>query len=156
MAHLTDIARRHLDARLDQLRNSVAASRPPQKGWIAALRTALGMSQAVLAERMGVSQQTISQLEQRESSGNATLKALQQAADALGGQFVYAIVPAQPLQKTLEARALRLARQMTGSVSHTMRLEDQETDSDLEERTRQLARELMASPGRLWSVSNGG
>lgn len=113
------------------------------------------MSQAALADRMGVSQQMISQLEQRESSGNVTLNALQEAAEALGGQLVYAIVPARPLQKTLEDRALRIARQMTGSVHHTMRLEDQETGSDPDERTRELARELMASPGRLWSALDG-
>lgn len=113
------------------------------------------MSQATLADRMGVSQQMISQLEQRESTGNVTLNALQEAAEALGGQLVYAIVPAQPLQTMLEDRALRIATQMTVSVHHTMRLEDQETGSVPDERTRELAKELMASPGRLWSAPNG-
>jgi predicted DNA-binding mobile mystery protein A len=109
------------------------------------------MNQADLARRMGISRQAVGQLEQRESDGAATLKALAQAADALGGELVYAVVPRQSIGEMLENRALRLASQMTGSVRHTMRLEDQAPDSDLDERARALASELLASPDQLWS-----
>jgi predicted DNA-binding mobile mystery protein A len=155
MSRIKELSRRQLDARLDELRSVRAALRPPKKGWIAALRTALGMSQAVLAKRMKVSQQAVSQMERRESDGDITLNALEEAAEALGGHLVYAIVPSRPLEETLKARALLIARQMTGAVQHTMRLEAQETGSDPDERTLELARELMASPGRLWSIPDG-
>jgi predicted DNA-binding mobile mystery protein A len=110
------------------------------------------MTQADLAGRLGISRQAVTSLEQREGDGSVTLNALQQAARAMESELVYAIVPRQPIIETLEQRAYRVARAMTRSVHHTMRLEDQETDSDLEERTRELARELLASPNRLWSV----
>ncbi len=154
MSRIKELSRRQLDTRLDEVRSVRTALQPPKKGWIAALRTALGMSQAILAKRMKVSQQAVSQMERRESAGDITLGALKEAAEALGGHLVYAIVPSQPLEKTLEARALRIASQMTGAVRHTMRLEAQETDSDPEVRTLELARELVASPDRLWSLSD--
>ncbi|MEX2528288.1 MAG: mobile mystery protein A [Gemmatimonadota bacterium] len=152
MSSIKELSRRQLDARLDQLRSVRTALHPPKKGWVAALRTALGMSQATLAKRMKVSQQAVSQMERREAAGDITLNALEEAAEALGGHLLYAIVPSQSLEEMLETRALRIARDMTGGVRHTMRLEDQETGFDPDERTRDLARELMASPGRLWLV----
>lgn len=147
-----EVGRRQLDRRLEQVRLILPALRPPSRGWVATLRTALGMTQADLAARMDVSQQAIGQLEERETDGSTTVKALREAARALGGELVYAIVPERPISETLEERADRLARQMTASLRHTMRLEDQETDLDLEERTREIARELLASPSRFWSA----
>jgi predicted DNA-binding mobile mystery protein A len=123
----------------------------PAGGWIAALRTAYGMSQNDLARRMGVSQQAVSQLERREAAGSATLHALEQAAEVLGGRLVYGIVTARPIEALIEDRAQHLAKQMTSSVRHTMRLEDQEPSADLDDRTRALARELKATPEKLWS-----
>jgi len=148
---IRELARQQLDRRLEKIRRMIPNLRRPQGGWVGALRTAYAMSQADLARRMGISRQAVSQLEQRESDGSATLKALEQAAHALGGELVYAIVPRHSISETLEGRALRLASQMTGSVRHTMRLEDQAPDSDLDERTRALAKELLASPRQLWS-----
>lgn len=147
-----DVGRRQIDRRLERIRPILPALRPPSRGWIATLRNAFGMTQADLAARMEVSQQAIGQLEERETDGSTTVKALREAARALGGELVYAIVPERPISETLEKRADRLARQMTASLRQTMRLEDQETDVDLEERTREIVRELLASPGRLWSV----
>ncbi len=148
---IRELARQQLDRRLERIRSVVPDMRTPQGGWVSALRTAYAMNQADLARRMGISRQAVSQLEQREPDGAATLKALAQAAHALGGELVYAIVPRQSIAEILENRALRLARQMTGSVRHTMRLEDQAPDSDLDERARALASELLASPDQLWS-----
>lgn len=146
-----EVARRQLDQRLDQIRGVTRLLEAPEGGWIAALRTAYAMSQKDLARRMGVSQQAVSQLERREADGSATLHALEQAAEALGGQLVYGVVPARSIDALIEARALHLARQMMNSVRHTMRLEDQEPSSDLDDRTRELARELKASPEKLWA-----
>ena len=154
-SRVRDLARAQLDRRLDQIRSAIPALRSPQGGWINGLRTALGMTQADLAHRIGISRQAVSQMEQRESDGSVTLRALEEAAQALDSQLVYAIVPVRPIGQTLEERALRRARQMMGSVRHTMRLEDQEPDSDLEERTMELAKELLAAPTRLWSESDG-
>ncbi len=150
---IQELARQQLDRRLEKVRRASKQLRVPEKGWVSALRTAYAMSQADLARRMGVSQQAVGQLEHREADGSVTLNALEQAARALDAELVYAIVPKQSIGATLEARALRLATQMTRSVRHTMRLEDQEPESDLDERARALAKELLSSPGQLWSSS---
>ena len=102
---------------------------------------------------MRVTRQAISQLEKRELDGSITLGALEQAAEALGARVVYAVVPDQPLLAMLSDRALKLASRITGSVRHTMRLEDQDPGSDLDRRTLELAASLAESPSRLWSVT---
>jgi predicted DNA-binding mobile mystery protein A len=91
------------------------------------------MPQAHLAQQLEVSRQAISQLEKREADGSITLRALEQAAEALGGRVIYAVVPDRPLQETLSRRAMQLASRITGSVRHTMRLEDQDPGSDRRE-----------------------
>ncbi len=144
------LVRQQLDRRFSRIREFLPALLPPQGGWIVTLRTALGMSQVALAHRMGVTQQTISQLENREADGNVTLEALDKAARALGGQLVYAIVPERPIADALEQRALNIARERTSSVRHSMRLENQEPDSDVDARAQELAKELLATPKKLW------
>lgn len=149
------LARRQLDQRLEAIRMSGGLLERPRGGWLATLRRALGMPQAFLAKRLKVSRQAVSQLEKREVDGSITLKAMEQAAQALGGRLVYAVVPDSPLQSTLEDRALQIAARMTGSVRHTMKLEDQEPMTDLDQRTREVAEELLGSPARLWSMPDG-
>jgi predicted DNA-binding mobile mystery protein A len=127
----------------------------PRRGWIATLRRALGMPQARLAHQLHVSRQAISQLEKREADGSITLSALEQAAEALGGRVIYAVVPDRPLQEMLSRRALYLASRITGSVRHTMQLEAQDPGSDLDGRTRDLAEAMAENPSRLWSNTDG-
>lgn len=148
------IARRQLDDRLNAIRRAAALFERPRRGWIATLRRALGMPQSRLAYQLEVSRQAVSHLEKREADGSITLNALEQAAQALGGRVVYAVVPDQSLQETLSDRALQIASRITGSVRHTMRLEDQDPGSDLDPRTRDLAETLAQNPSRLWSTTD--
>jgi predicted DNA-binding mobile mystery protein A len=149
---MRDSARQQLDRRLTLIRGMLSPLSTPRKGWVSAVRSGLGMTQADLAHRMGVSRQAVTSLEQREVDGSVTLNALQDVARALDSELVYAIVPRQPIAETLEQRAYRIARAMTRSVHHTMRLEDQETGGDLDARSQEIVRELLASPGRLWTL----
>src|ERR1700730_5919753 len=95
---------RHLDQRFKVLR-PLAWNPRPSKGWIRAIRDALGMTSAQLAHRLGVSQPRIIELEKSEASGTVTLNTLQRAAEALGCRLVYALVPGQPLADNLRGRA---------------------------------------------------
>lgn len=113
------------------------------------------MTQADLAKRLGVTRQAVTQLERREAEGSITLNALREAAEALGGRVAYVVVPEHRLSETLEERAYEIARHRVTTVRHTMRLEDQETDSDVEERIREIAEDLLRSPERLWSHPDG-
>lgn len=142
---------RHLDRKLLGLRPLVKTARPP-KGWLRAIRNALGMTTAQLARRMGVTQPRIIELEQSEVSGSVTLHSLQRAAEALGCRVVYAIVPDRPLADTVRMRAERVADKQLASVRHTMSLEDQAVKGKRagKELRRQFMDELLRRPARLW------
>jgi predicted DNA-binding mobile mystery protein A len=148
--HMKD-AIRHLDKRFSALRRLAHSPRPP-KGWLRAIRDALGMTSAQFARRLGVSQPRIIELEQSEVSGGVTLKTLQRAAEALGCRLVYALVPEQPLEATVRARAELIAARQSSAVEHTMRLEDQAvtTKKASKELRQRRTEELMLRPARLW------
>ncbi len=149
---IRQLSRNQLDRRFDEIRRAADDLRPPVKGWVAAIRTSLGMSQADLADRLGLSKQAIAQLEQRELDGSVTLRSLRRVAEALGARVEYVLIPDRPASAVLEERAHRIARQMVTSVQHSMRLEDQTTDSDVEQRVKEIMQDLLASPDRLWSL----
>jgi predicted DNA-binding mobile mystery protein A len=142
---------RHLDKRFVALRPLARAQRPP-KGWLRAVRDALGMTTAQLGKRLGVSQPRIVELEQSEVSGGVTLNTLQRAAEALGCRLVYALVPDRPLADTVRERAELVATRHANAVAQSMRLEDQEvTDREVaKELQRQQVERLLRRPARLW------
>jgi len=65
----------------------------PPKGWLRYKRDKFGITGFQLAAKMGVTKQRISALEKSELSGAASIKTMRQAAEALGCEFVYALVP---------------------------------------------------------------
>jgi len=142
---------RHLDKRFAVLRPLAKAARPP-KGWVRAVRDALGMTTAQLGRRIGVSQPRVVELEQAEVSGSITLHSLQRAAEALGCRVVYALVPEKPLEATIRERAEERAVRHSGAVEHSMRLENQGvSDKQVsKELHRQRVDELLRRPVRLW------
>jgi predicted DNA-binding mobile mystery protein A len=141
-----------LDKRFAKLKPLATEAVRPTRGWIRAIRTALGMTTGQLARRMGVAQPRIIEIERGEADGNITLKTLQRAAEALGCRLVYVLVPEHPLEDTLRERASLIADQQLASVEQTMRLEAQEVhDAQQREQTRRrLADELLTRPARLW------
>ncbi len=142
---------RHLDSRFATLRPLLKTQRPP-KGWLRAVRDALGMTTKQLARRLGVSQPRIVELEQSEASGTVTLNTLQRAAEAIGCRLVYALVPEKPLVDTVRERAEFLARQRQTAVEHTMRLEDQAVKDKRAARAlhEQIIEDMLQRPARLW------
>jgi predicted DNA-binding mobile mystery protein A len=143
-------ARKQLDKRLKVLRNSSFA-RPP-RGWVKAIREALGMTTGQLARRIGVSQSRAVDIEKAELTGSITLDSLGRAARALDCELVYALVPRKPLEETVEERATALAINSVKATRHTMALEDQSVDEEDErEQVRQLAKQIAEKSGsKLW------
>src|SRR5271170_6307253 len=115
-------ALRQLDQRFPAFRG--AGQRPP-KGWIRAVRDALGMTSAQFARRLGIAQPSAIELEKSEAAGGISLRTLERAAEALGCRLVYALVPEKPLEEIVRERAKRVAAGKMAQVGHTMRLEDQ-------------------------------
>ena len=142
---------RHLDKRFTVLRR-LAQSPRPTKGWLRAIRDALGMTQAQFARRLGVSQPRIIELEQSEVGGSVTLNTLQRAAEALGCRLVYALIPEKPLAETVRERAEIISERQLKAVEQTMRLEDQSVKDTTaaKDLRRQFMDELLRRPARLW------
>lgn len=149
----TELARKQLERKLFPLRTMELS--PPARGWLRAIREALGMTGAQLAARRGVVPSRISALEKAEVAGGATLKSMREAAEAMNCTFVYAVVPSLPLDDILRARAIALADAELARVHHTMRLEDQSLDARdmVDARKRLTAVYLEGSPRRLWEES---
>lgn len=123
------MARRQLDQRTNQVRAiSADVFARPQAGWVRAVRDALGMSTRDLAARLGVTSMAISKLEASERAGAIGLDTLSRAADALGCDVVYALVPRVPLEEQVRRQAEAVARAEFKPVSTTMALEDQSVD----------------------------
>jgi predicted DNA-binding mobile mystery protein A len=144
-------ARRHIERRLGKLRPARQFAQP-QRGWIRAVRDALGMSAAKLAERMNVSQPRVFALEKAETRGAVTIASLERAAQALECTLVYALVPNKPIDEVLRKRALRIVTEELARVDHTMRLENQGMSAaELKEERLRLAADLIREyPRRLW------
>jgi len=73
---------------------------PPQKGWIRAIRDALGINGRQFAQRLEVNKSRITRMEHDEVTGNV-------------------------LQDTIKKQAYLVAKKRIMRVSHTMLLEDQ-------------------------------
>src|SRR6266404_8337614 len=90
-------SRSHLDERFKDL-GPATRYVSPVRGWIKAIREALGMSTAQLAMRLGVKQPSVVALEQSEAKGTIELATLRRVAKALDCTLVYALVPGKPLE----------------------------------------------------------
>jgi predicted DNA-binding mobile mystery protein A len=83
------------------------------------------MSAGELAARMGVGQSTVVDIEASEAAGTIKLDTLQRAADALGCDIAYFLVPRSSLEDAVWAQARRAAAAHLGTIAHHGRLEDQ-------------------------------
>ena len=143
-------SRSRLDARLDAVRAIAGQPRPPG-GWLRTIRHALGMSGRELADRLGVSQQTIPDIERSEQAQTIKLETLRRAANALDCDLVYVLVPRRSLNDTVWEQARRKATQHLQPLAHHSRLEDQSvTADDATAQIDELAAQLVDRRG-LWS-----
>ena len=120
--------------RLSQLDRSLQDMRTvpprPSSGWIASVREALGITLGQVGKQIGSSRQAVQQLEKAEATDRITLGALRRAAEAMGCELVYALVPKSSTFAELAERPLRdSAARDVKSVVHTMMLEDQKPEN---------------------------
>lgn len=141
-------SRSSLDERFREL-GPVSRYTPPVRGWIKAVREALGMTTAQLATRLGIKQPTLVAIEQSEAKGSIELATLRRVAEALDCTLVYALVPRQPLDATIRERAGAFLRRRRAPIEHSMLLEDQSVKAkDLDARLDAVVRET--NPRLFW------
>ncbi|NND65159.1 MAG: mobile mystery protein A [Gammaproteobacteria bacterium] len=145
------MATNQLDHSLDQLRALSNVERPA-KGWVRAIRNALGMTAEQLGRRMGLSQSRVSELEKSEAQGRSSMQTLTRAADALECELVYALLPRSSLSSMLRQRAKQIAEQQVNRVAHSMALENQKpSKKSLQRQVDQLVEKLLSeSRSKLW------
>jgi predicted DNA-binding mobile mystery protein A len=136
-------ARQRLDERLLALKPEDRFRTPP-KGWVRAIRDALGMTGVQFAKRLAIRPQSVEALEKSEANGSIQLKTLRRAAEALDCTLVYALVPNTSLEGAVRERARKIAKRDLDRVAHTMKLEAQGTgDANLEARIEAYIRDVL-------------
>ncbi len=125
----------------------------PSSGWIKTIRTALNMTLAQLAKRLGKTPPTVKELEDREANKSITLKKLMEVGEALDLKLVYGFIPNKgSLEGIIEKRAMELAENIVKKTSYNMALEDQQNSEErlqqaIKERTLIIKEEI---PKYLW------
>lgn len=145
----SELARRQLDARFRSLPAAVALT-PPARGWIRAIRDALGMSSSDLGSRLGVTSQGVHYMESSEQNGTIQLKTLQKAAQAMDCTLAYALIPNSTLEDTVSGRVQTIWTTLSQSVEQTMALEDQPFNGEDTVPTPDWQR--LIKPSKLWST----
>ena len=128
-------------------------SSPPGGGWVRAIREALGMTQAQLAARLGISRQSLQGLERAEANRRITLDSLDRLAKAMDCRLVYALVPEKGSLEDVRARRAReVADELLKSTEHSMKLESQGVSVRESKRQRELLADslLRGNPRKLW------
>ncbi len=148
------LIREQLDASLQRLSPLLTVTAPP-KGWIRAIRDALGMTAKQLANRLGVAQQAVARIEKEEPAGSVTIKTMRRIAECLDCVFVYGFVPRTSLEETVARQAKKVAVQRLAQASQTMSLENQALSrSENEQAASDLVDELIRTlPSDLWNKS---
>jgi predicted DNA-binding mobile mystery protein A len=148
------LVRKQLETTLQRLAPLRSVSQPP-KGWIRAIRDALGMTAKQLAGRLGVAQQSVARIENDELAGAVTIKTMRRVAESLDCVFVCGFVPCSSLESTIRNQAERVAAKRLQQASHTMTLEDQSlTKAENQKVLAEMVDELVATPPpNLWSES---
>jgi predicted DNA-binding mobile mystery protein A len=141
-----------LSRKLKPYTSIVEVIRPPV-GWVRTIRNSFGMSLEQLGDKLEVTRQSAQNLEKREADGTITIKALEEAANALDMKLVYGFIPMDgSIEKLIDRKARKLATEIVLRTSGTMKLEDQENSPErikkaIEERTKEIIEEM---PKMIW------
>ena len=154
MSSVKDTARRQCALVLDSAATQVSGIKVPREGWITTMRKALGMSAPELAKRLGVTKPAIYQAERKERDGGVTLGHMERLAKAMGGKFVYAIVPDGEIEGILRDQARSRAEAVVQRASSHMALERQSLSSArMQEEIERLADQLLRErPSGFWDT----
>ncbi|MCY4259781.1 MAG: hypothetical protein OXC91_05925 [Rhodobacteraceae bacterium] len=125
----------------------------PLGGWIVTFQAAIVMSAPALAERLGVSRNSVYSSIQNEQAGTISLNQLDRIAEAMGGKLAYAIIPREgPVEEIVMIQARRKAKRIIQRTRAHMALEEQtEGLRSQEEMIEELASEMVREmPKDFW------
>ena len=120
------ILRRSYQKKFDKFRRHIMQC-PPQ-GWLKTIREILGMTTKQLANKIQVSQPRIVKMEKNEQ--NIKISTMQNVADALNCDFIYAFIPREKIDTIIYNQAKKKAIKILNRVNRNMGLENQLTNTD--------------------------
>lgn len=141
-----------LDAKIFQLKK-VENLVMPSSGWVYSIRQALGMSMRQLGNRMGITPQSVKEIEEREQNETISIKVLRQFGKSLELKLIYGFIPQSgSLDEIIEKRAYELAKEIVNRTSISMKLEDQENNPlRIQKAVKEKAQEIKTEmPKYLW------
>ncbi|MBW6479729.1 MAG: mobile mystery protein A [Bacteroidales bacterium] len=125
----------------------------PPSGWVYSIRQALGMSLRQLGKRMGITPQSVKEMEEREQNETISIKVLRQFGKSLNLKLIYGFIPLSGnLEDIIEQRAYELAMEIVNRTSISMKLEDQENNpARIQKAIKEKANEIKTEmPKYLW------
>ena len=103
----------------------------PTDGWVYAVRTALKMTLRQLGAKMGITAQSVKEIEMREKVGSISLNTLKEVGNALDMRLIYGFIPRdKTLEMMIEKKAYEIAEKIVMRTSSTMILEDQKNTTE--------------------------
>ncbi len=124
---MREIVLKGLDQQNGAIQTARSSTGSPAHGWLLAIRQGLGLSQAGIAARMGITRQAYSKLEKAEERGVISIRMLQRAAEAMGCELTYFVGPRAPGAHSFSdlARLNDRKYQELADSEHSMVLEGQ-------------------------------
>jgi predicted DNA-binding mobile mystery protein A len=125
----------------------------PTEGWVYSVRKALKMTLRQLGAKMGITAQSVKEIEMREKVGSVSLNTLKEVGNALDMRLIYGFIPRdKTLEMMIEKKAYEIAETIVMRTSATMVLEDQKNTTErlkkaILERANELKNEM---PKYLW------
>jgi len=103
----------------------LAEVRRPKRGWLNAVRIALGLSLDDVAHQLLLTRSVVAAFEKAEAEDRITLASLRKTATAMGCDLVYVILPKGTLEEIKEAQVRDRVTRHVLATEHTMAIEDQ-------------------------------
>jgi predicted DNA-binding mobile mystery protein A len=140
---------------LDKKIKKVRFVAKPKYGWANVIRSSIAMPLTYVAKKIGVSPQSIFQMEKGEVDETISLKTLRRLAESIGCELHYAFIPRdKSLKKIIQKRAEKKARMMVKEVDKSMSLENQKLKSS-KNSVKFLTKELSENlSSKLWEDEN--
>jgi predicted DNA-binding mobile mystery protein A len=101
-------------------------------GWIRAVRTAIGLPIGELAKRMGVTRWDAYRLEKSEQDGRIQVASLKRAAEAMGCELVYAMIP-----RVGSIGAMAARQRVEDEAAQALAREEQRNSAEWREQARE-------------------
>jgi predicted DNA-binding mobile mystery protein A len=116
-----------LESKAPALADARSAAAAPARGWLRAVREAIGLTQLGVAAKMGIKRQSYAQLEDAEERGSISVASLRRAAEAMDCELAYYVIPREVAARSFAGLARihdPMARHQS-ATDQSMRIEGQ-------------------------------